>query len=415
MLKRREILAIDLSGDAIKAVAVKRRGKEAIILAAAEVKNSPFAINGPQIDKVLGKLGRYPKRAVLVSPEVKFLTSELPLSPDAKISSDKLQEAVRWEAQAYLDFSASEGLFGYQLQRGAYPLGKGVSNGAGKRTKTTPVFITAMSREDYGRLADTCKSYHLILGGVYAKESAFLFSINRFSKDSANRIVLDLKRGSDAAFINSGNPTAFQNGPLAQYAACTGAALQELGIIGQGRLGINDRVNLVRRLKKKIHTLPLIVVGITALAFLAHFSYMKASFWQYSSRIKGLEIEKKELENNISKFKGLTTQIRDSYKKMRYIQEVLPAQHKRLIDLFDGITREIPNDIILDRITQDKGSQFLLEGAGLSAGSITTFVGRLERLGVTREAKLETINEKKAGAENTGLFVYQFKIKAVLE
>ena len=388
--KRNEILAIDLSGDVVRAVVVKREGKKAVILAVAESSKSPQStLDSLQIKDLLGKLGKYPRRAVLVSPEVKFLTAELPMFLGIKLSSDKLREAVRWEAQAYLDFSASEGLFGYQLQNGAYPVKKEFFNGASKSQKVTPVLITAISKDAYNRLNNICQRCRINLRSVYTKESIFIFSADHFSAKS-----IEIEQ---------------------QYMPAVDAALQELKITSKGKLGINDRMSLTTRLKSRIHILPLVVVGLFALGFLTHYIYIKSSFWRYSSSVKNLEIEKREFEGNISTLKGLKSRIKDAYEKKRYLEEILPARHKVLLDLFNGIVNEIPYDIILDRISQETANIFFLEGSGLFAGSITSLVGGLGRLKATREAKLEAINEKKADAENTGMFVYQFKIKVVLK
>lgn len=393
--KRNEILAIDLSNDVVRAVVMKKESGKAVVLSAAEVLKSPqFTVHSPQkkedIEHLLEKLGKYPRRTVLISPEVKFLTAELPIPASTKISSDKLQEAVRWEAQAYLDFSASEGLFGYQLQTDNCSIKEEFFNRADKTGKNTPVLITAISKQAYSRLAQICKKWHINLQGVYTKENVFVFSTNRFSKE------------------------AVKIGP--QYAPAIEAALQQLKIIGSGKLGINDKIPLIRYLKIRIHLLPLVMVGIFALGFLTHYAYIKSSFWRYSSRIEKVKVQKSQLSANISALKDLKSRIRDTYEKKHYIER-LPDKNKCLLGLFDGITRVLPYDVILDRIIQDGddgSSTFLLEGSGLSAGSITKFVGELERLEVAQEAKLQSINEKKISPESERLFLYEFKIKVVL-
>ncbi|MCK4518837.1 MAG: hypothetical protein KAU12_01840 [Candidatus Omnitrophica bacterium] len=483
--KKNEILVIDFSNDAIKAIVVKKEGEKVVVLAKAEAHRPRTAGRALQIEDVselLENLKKYPKRVVLVSSEVKFLSGELPISPDMKISSDKLREAVRWEAQPYLDFSVSEGLFGCQLQKNSSSVKKGFSKEINKSQKTTPVFITAISKEEYSYLKDVCKRCGLILEGIYAGETAFAYSVNCLSGTKAKRVILNFKRNSIAgALLNSGSPVVFQSAPFdaveklvselaagaekiteviitgsqdervegvinrlkrslrfsirqwrpqadifgyqvknfprisPRFAACAGAVLQELNISHKNKLAISDRISLVKLLKLKIHILPLIAVGIVVVGILSHYLYIKSSFWQDSLSIKKLEIERNELKANMSILKGLKFEIKDSCKKRRYIKEVLPARHRALLGLFDGITGEIPGDIILDKISQDSANTFFLEGSGLSAGSITAFVGSLERLAVSREARLESINEKKADVGDANLFLYKFRIRVDLE
>ena len=493
LFKRNEILVIELGNDALRAVVVKREQKKITISAAAEMKNTRehnaqtnYALadnlQEENIGELLVKLKKYPKRVVLVSSGVKFLTGELPISPDIKMPLEKIQEAVRWEAQPYLDFSVSEGFFGFQLQKKTPSINKGFSKEAGRSQKSTPVFITAISKEEYNYLKNICKSYGLILAGVYAGETAFAYSVNNLSGTKAKKIILNFGQNSIAgALLNSGSPVVFQSAPFdaveklaseltagvgkiteviitgsqgssaeniidrlakslrfsvrqwrpqadifeyqaksfprisPRFAACAGAALQELSINCKNRFSINDRITLIRSLKLRSHILLLISVGIIVVGFLSHYLYIKSSFWQHSSSIKTLEMQRNELKTNMSILKGLKSEIRDSYNKRRYIKEVLPARHRALFDLFGGITSEIPRDIILDKISQDSANTFFLEGSGLSAGSITAFVGSLEHLAVSREARLESINEKKTDAEDADIFLYRFVIKVDLK
>jgi Tfp pilus assembly protein PilN len=226
------------------------------------------------------------------------------------------------------------------------------------------------------------------LRGVYTKES--VFSIDNFSKET-------LKVSP-------------------QYASCAEAALQQLKVVGSGRLGINDRISLIKRLKTRIHILPLVMVSIFALGFLSHYVYIKSSFWRYSSRIEKLKTQKSQLSANISALKDIKSRIRNAYGQKHYIER-LPVENERLSGLFNAIAEVIPYDVILDKIAQDEdGSNgFSIEGAGLSADSITKFTGDLERLEVTRGAKLQSINEKKVVPESERLFLYAFKIKVVLK
>ncbi|MEW6103810.1 MAG: hypothetical protein AB1630_08385, partial [bacterium] len=269
--KKNEILAIDLSNEVVRAVVVKKEAKEVVVLSTAEVSKSPpstpfargEALDNPQSKELLERLGNYPKQAVLVSPEVKLLTAELPIPSNRKLALDKLQEAVRWEAQAYLDFPAPDGLFGYQLQTTNSSIKEEFFKNVDRTGKTTPILITAISRQEYSRLAESCKRQYINLQAVYPKES--IFSIGFFLK-------------------------GLKIGP--QYAPAVEAALQELKVIGSGKLGINDRIPLVKRLKVRIHVFPLVTVAIFALGFLIHYAYIKFSFWQYSSRIEKLKVQK---------------------------------------------------------------------------------------------------------------------------
>ena len=466
---KNKILSIEICGNALRAVVVKRRSGKAVFLAFAEVPVSqagPGTLQEEDVKTLLKKLGNYPKQAVLISSDVSFLTSELPIPHGSKLSSDKLLEAVKWEVQPYLSFNAAEGFFGYKLQTGSY-----------KNRKTTPALITAMPRDAFVELSDICRKCGIKLQSVYAKENAFAFSVNLLPKGSAGKIIINVEGNSvAAALINREGPVSFYNAHLdsvetfaselginnedkyevvvagnqddkvtdqlkgmfglpvrkwkpqddvccfntetsmnagPQYASVSGAALHELGFFGKAPLGINGRISLVKKLKKKVHILPIAAVVIIAIGFLLHYGYIKFSFAKYSLQLKVFETEKKGMQDNASKLENLKTQISKIQNKKRYIEQILPAQQKILFDLFDGITRKIPADLILDKILYENDEIFL-EGGGLSAGSITHFVMALRNLKAVKDAKIETISEKHVKNKESELFVYQFRIKIIL-
>jgi Tfp pilus assembly protein PilN len=397
---KREALAIDIGADALRAVIVKKDGKNISVAAAAESADDQQTMsnglltgqkfNGPRLKGLLEKLGSYPKQAVLVSPEARFLTAELPISSSAKLSSDKLREAARWEAQAYLDFPAQDGLFGYQTQQmdGQY-LKEEFLKSADTSGKVTPVLITAMSKKIYGRLAQICRGQRIRLKGVYTQEGVFDFPADRISKEGE---VIDDR-----------------------YKPAIDAALQQLKVVGSGRLGISDRVSLLKLMKVKVHVLPLIMVGIFTLGFLTHYAIVKISYLRYSGRLEKLKLEKTRLSSSLTTLKDLKTQTRNTYAKKHYI-DGLPEKNRLLLGLFDGVTEALPYDVVLDSITQNRtnSSVFTITGSGLSADSITKFMLQLENLKVAREARLQSINQKKAASEKRELFLYSFVIKVVL-
>lgn len=197
------ILSIDLSQDKTKAVVVKRQGKKTSILAIAEVDS--LAKDG--IGKLLNKLKYYPKDVVVVSNKVKLLASELPIPTYVKLSSDKMCEAVHWEAEPYFDFSVSEGIFKYQLSTNKVSLSKDDS--------TTPVLISAMSRKDYAQLSNDYRKHNLNLRSAYAKENAFAFATTNSSVKNENRIILKLEQDSAMGiFVNNKGSVIFQHSSI---------------------------------------------------------------------------------------------------------------------------------------------------------------------------------------------------------
>ncbi|MCD4779513.1 MAG: hypothetical protein K8S27_03045 [Candidatus Omnitrophica bacterium] len=487
--KKNEILVIELDTEVIRGVVVRKRGKNVSIIRAAQVltvKAIPdvnpaynHLFSQPRLndetrhlEELFEKLGRYPRRAFVVSSDIKFLVSELPISTDTRISSAKLQEAVRWEAQTYLDFPVTDGLFGYYLQNGKSAYGQ-----------KTGVLISAVSREKYGRLSALFNRSGLELCGVIPAEGAFVFSVSSFSNKLKDRIVLNIDKDNNTvsgALLHGGGPAVFQTASLdnagslterlasltggiteivvtgrrekdigefckdivkkssvpvrpwnpdkdiqvhpsvdafslsPQYSTAIGAALQAIGGGRCGELIVNDYVPFVKRLQTGIHILPLVMAVLVVCGMSVQYASMKASYSRYEQDILSLTEDKKRLKANVENNKKLEQEINDIIAKRKYVEETLPIQHARLVSLFEGIAREISYDIILDRIAQDGDKTFLLEGLGLSAGSITQFTGKLDRVEGVKEAKLEVISERENSQVSVELLYYKFRIKVTL-
>ena len=377
--KRDEILSIDLSGSFVKAVVVKREAGKPIVISAVKLeRTTDHRPLKEEIGELLKRVNNCPRWVVLVSPEARFLSSELPISPDVKISSDKLQEAVRWEAEPYLDFPVSDGLFGYYL----HPDPK-----AGGKTNTTPVFISYMSKGKFSEFKTLCKEQNLVLRRVYSEE-----------------LLKDIKSIGAADKSLDVSP---------EFAFAADAALQELKIRGERFLGIDDRTPLIKRLKENAHFLPAVLVGIILISFMSHYLYARSSMARYSAGISRLNKEKEKWE----KHADLKKKEKELHKKREYIEKTLPAQHNDLLALLRGISRAIPDDVILNKIGQDEREAytFLLEGYGLRAGSITLFVTKLEKLKCCTEVKLKSIKEKERRSNGKDVLLYQFAIRLELK
>ena len=207
-LKNSEILAIDIDSDALRAVIVKKQGKGIVVEKAVEIQcrqSSSAVFEKKSLENLLGEFESYPKKTILVSSEVEFLSSELPFSPHVKISSDKLQEAVKWEAEPYLNFTSSEGFFRYQLLSNSYVNG-GIN--------ATPAFISAISKENYNHFNRICQRNRLRLQRVYARDSAFAYAVYRLPRNADYPLIFHLGKDTvSAAIIKEGSPVSFQDSP----------------------------------------------------------------------------------------------------------------------------------------------------------------------------------------------------------
>ncbi|MCL0041109.1 PilN domain-containing protein, partial [Thermodesulfovibrionales bacterium] len=122
--------------------------------------------------------------------------------------------------------------------------------------------------------------------------------------------------------------------------------------------------------------------------------------------------KRERLDGEIATLRELESQLRETQRKRYYLEEVLPVQRKVLLELFEGLIRGIPCEVVLKRISQEEINIFFLEGSGFSLSSIMAWTRDLGHLEIVQETRLETISKKRA--EEADLFRYQFRVRVVL-
>jgi Tfp pilus assembly protein PilN len=476
----REVISIDIGSGSLKAVVVRRKGKKITLVSAMQTSteiDAGYDINriGRFLGGLLQKAGAYPKQAVVVTDRVKFLASELNISPEKKLPEDRLLAAVVWEMEPFLDFPPQQGLFGCRVQK------------ASGKKETTPVMISAMDKRDFSDLAEILKDFQLSLYRAYSPEGASAFASP------------DKTRGKDRIFLNfrgnaligvlmrsDGEPLSIQSLPAGesdifqsdrikkmiqeltvfageteeiviagdganeqqvramkrelsmdirlwspeddlggfeitlevgevgpQHAAALGAALQQLRLV-ENPLGVTDRVALVKRVRENIHFVPATAVALVFFTFLAHYTFMKTRINHYTKEIKALQEEKGKLTRLRDERISLESKEKDASRKKKYLLQTLPAQKLNLISLFIGICEAIPEEVVLEKLSQEDKNTFCLKGGSLSGNSIAAFVDGLSKLTPCKEVKLKNMQRTPEEKEARSLpfnFLIQLTLK----
>ncbi len=473
---KKDILFIEIGQQAVRGVVIRYKEKKLNILGAAEINCSADKVIDDNIHQLIIKLGIDFKKVVICSDEVKFLFSELPIFSEEKLSPDKILEAAKWEIAPYLDFPVQEGLFGYQLHKGdqnkettsifitaiskqsynnfneicnrlnlelqnIYPKGflslfaltkfpvKGKYRIIFNVTKT--LIITALVSSD-GPIAIHESPIHskdslypiaksLVAGlsvpadkiegiTITGEENEYIEIVFRlFQTDSKIPVrLLEPKRDiKELVFVNKDLKIEHQ------FASILGTAIMEFRIFSDGHLGINDHVLLLNKIKNKIYTLPVALVGGIALIFLIHYFIIKISLYYYSSNIPKMENKKKEIETASNKLIELTRQLEDVQAKKEKSKKIFFTHNEVLIKILQKIIDNIPYDVILNRLFQEEQDIFILEGISQTPNSVTYFNYILNDWIVSEKTILEMLKENEG--INKDEFPYQFRIKIYLK
>jgi len=375
---------------------------------------------GRALSNVLNELGSSARQGIIVTERVKFLASELAVPRGTKLSEDKLSAAVAWEMEPYLDFPAQDGIFDYRLVEDKTVLDatpvlisamtRDEFNGMSELLKDFRIslgrayspesalafssWISKSTGED--KIAVNCRRDALT--GIYIKASADPFLIQNFPlepgisvEDQIKTMVLEINASAgdvkkiiiagdaaseelveriktklDAVDVRIWTPekdleeygVTVETADLHPgYAAVIGASLQELGFSGKP-VGVAGRAPLIKQAREHAYLAPAVALTFIIVCFLGHYGIVKHRTGYYTIEISSLEEKKSALTLLQKERTDLQTRQSSAYKKKRYLEDLLPAHQKNLLLLLTQIPEVIPEDMILENLTQEKSSAF---------------------------------------------------------
>jgi len=437
-----------------------------------ELKSPAHEINEivRELGSLLRELEPFPKHVVIVTDHVKFLASELNLPRGKKLPAERLIAAVAWEMEPYLDFPTSEALLAYQVQEDrtetdtSTVLITAMSRSTFSRLREifkdyrlilgrtySPecafAFDPGIQKDAENKII--IESRHDTVVGTFLRDKdTTLFQNFPFDpegparKDDLKQMIYELRdpsvRMEDVEIVLAGDATSdelleelrkelnnvrfwrpeddfkgikiisdvLKVGP--QYATAMGAALQELGLGGKGRLGVTDRIPFGKKVKQKFYLLPVAGSALVLLCFLGHYAYMKKSINDHSSKIQKLQTERKELLELKKKREALESKEKGILRKKKYLEN-LPGRQKNFALAVLGISHVIPYDVVLARLSWEKHG-FSIEGHALEVHSIAIFVKKLSGLESCKSVDLKSWSKKDATIGGIVL-PYSFVIK----
>ncbi|MFP4447019.1 MAG: hypothetical protein ACLFPD_12320, partial [Desulfosudaceae bacterium] len=188
----------------------------------------------------------------------------------------------------------------------------------------------------------------LILSGAGAELPEVVEYISGFCHSGAKPLVLSRSAGI----------TDVRDDPAyASYAGAVGAAVRDMLGRRERALGINDKEEVVQRLKKSAYLAPLVTSVFMAMLLLGHYGYMKHREKVYKTRIDEFGAELKERKAKIAEYDKLIQEdnelrekIEFAEKRLAYITGQSNTDLSRLIECLQGIADAVSESIVLSKV-----------------------------------------------------------------
>jgi len=234
-----------------------------------------------------------------------------------------------------------------------------------------------------------------------------------------------LQSGIDAAVWS----TSYTNGMVKsecgtigpQYASAVGAALQELGICGSDKHGVDNRIPVAHTLRSNLH-----VAIVTLIIVLG--GGLGLNYYTVHSRTKRLASDQSDLKTTEQDLKFRQSKAQEEEEKIAHVETAMEAARKEIawIDklrnakpaaatLLEGLRGTIPYDVVLYRVEQSQASdrEFMVSGWGWRAGSISEFQAKVQEAEWSEFVSPGGIYEKDLGrtaatGEQEKVLTYQF-------
>ena len=244
----------------------------------------------------------------------------------------------------------------------------------------------------------------LIISGPGAGDRRIVNYISSLSANGAEPIVLKKAAGLTGSGDDSLN---------AVYATVAGAGIRDLKSKKERLAGVNDVEPLVPRLKKSAYLMPLIATVLLITFLFGHFQYMRWQESSFKSRITRLSAELKEKKACNSKYDKALKESEDLKKEIELAKNRIAfATNKadediaHVINFFRDIAGSIPENIVLEKLIQEKKLEYRLAGKSLDLSSVGGFATKMQEKGWCESVVIKSIEKTEADR-----FSFEFSVK----
>ncbi|MDY0359936.1 MAG: hypothetical protein RBR08_00630 [Desulforegulaceae bacterium] len=206
-------LAVEISGEEIRACLVKKTGKKIEIADFTALQRVNPGDDLPDIEllkEVKLRLGYNGKNAVFTGPVAREIEISMNREKVHGLGNFQLKESVKWEVEPFTGINGAMALTGVKVPEYKPKIGEII-----EESDEINVYVSVIEQNIYRALKERFKAAGLSLSRVYPPESCF-FEVIRQSHDEADRAVFEISddrsnfaliSGGEIKFINSLNIT----------------------------------------------------------------------------------------------------------------------------------------------------------------------------------------------------------------
>jgi len=218
----------------------------------------------------------------------------------------------------------------------------------------------------------------LIVSGPGAANPEVVAFIAGFSPGGAGALMLSRAAGITDARVDAAH---------AVYGSVTGAAVRELSGRRERRVGIDDSVALVLRLKKSAYLAPLATTVILVLLLLGHYGYMHRQERIYKARTKTLAADLQARKSKVAKYEalvqeaaGLKKQIDFAEKRIAFLSGQAEKDLGRVIVCLGDMAAAVSRHIVLKTVVQQGRDAYIVTGRARDLVAVGDFSTGLQEL-----------------------------------
>ncbi|AKL96353.1 hypothetical protein CACET_c29090 [Clostridium aceticum] len=465
------VLVVEIDEQVLRAAVVKRRVRGFSISEYLTVERTEIGdyLSAAELSAIITRIGKCPKDVVLISPATNMVEISMDKKRLKKLRPYQLKEAIRWEAEPYVTIPVVESLIGYEpgvetdesqrqvwvsmLGAEDYQAYKEVCKECDLKLKKVypvdacfPAGVMYAEREKEFTFLninkDAIKIAHVNKGQIsnivtfpvdlaisqdskgYSEIMEIELSIDEFIEDlkfSEQRFIISCSKELDPRSIQhfenkfKGRAEVFQmqaesGENIPEFVAIVGAALRELHI-KRRTIGVDDRIDLYKLFKDRIHIFPIAVMLVFIAFFLIHYLFIGYQTKQAVARRETLNLERDNIKSSIDRYAGLRKETEDLRKskeeisnKINFLTNDSRERKQELEYFFTALHSYSPLDLKLLEINplQIEGA-WEIKGASFDPTAVYTLLLKLQGeswcnyvkvLGILREEKKEENTKK---------------------
>jgi len=170
-----------------------------------------------------------------------------------------------------------------------------------------------------------------------------------------------------------------------QFATAIGGALQELGICGSQKHGVDNRVPMTHALRSNVRAAAITLIIVLGGGLSFHYYSVRTRLSGLESKCSKLQYREEDLKlrqakaaSEQRKIEQKKAAIEKARRETEWINRVADARPAAAV-LLEGLRETIPYDVVLYSVEQVAEREFQVSGWGWRAGSVSEFQEKVQK------------------------------------